>query len=176
MSHSLLYNNSDFTKIVNLQGKKGLETVCLASSRIILYYQTIDYILTCRRFLLPVSVHERAACPGNCLMHPPRTRITFIGCCDHMTSDQPIIALSWLHVVFASLWNLIQWHNAFKEMQYLVNQKNKCFEINLYQAIQFISQHLKGGMSMFQSLLFPIILNHQQNIYHQEILIQLSFV
>ena len=28
-------------------------------------------ILTCRRFLLPVSVHERAACPGNCLIHPP---------------------------------------------------------------------------------------------------------
>ena len=38
---------------------------------------------------------------------PPPPTITFIGCCDHMTSDQPIIALSWLHVVFASLWNLI---------------------------------------------------------------------
>ena len=117
-------------------------------------FDTSGYsVLTCRSFLFPVSVHERAACPGNCLMHPPPPTITFIGCCDHMTSDQPIIALSWLHVIFASLWNLIQWHNAFKEMQYLVNQKNKCFEINLYQAIQFISQHLKGGMSMFQSLL-----------------------
>ena len=40
-----------------------------------------------------------------CTHHPPT--ITFIGCCDHMTSDQPIIALSWLHFIFASLWNLI---------------------------------------------------------------------
>ena len=71
------------------------------------YSETEDTLLKCRRFLLPVSVLERAACPGNCLIHPPTTTtITFICCSDHMTSDQPIIALSWLHVVFASLWNL----------------------------------------------------------------------
>ena len=69
------------------------------------YHSLSSIKLTCRSSLLPVSVHERAACPGNYLIHPPpnTTTITFVGCCDHMTSDQPIIALGWLHVVFASL-------------------------------------------------------------------------